>query len=150
MSGSGHVGAGTIDWQALTPRHGYDRPEAVEAAGVGEAFDAAMARSAALFDDLATQFPTAQASYAVCLAYRLRFSMQLNAREAMHLLELRTGPQGHPAYRLVAQEMHRQIAEVAGHHAIAEMMGFVDHTPEPRLERIDAERRAEQRRLGRS
>ncbi|MCB1251342.1 MAG: FAD-dependent thymidylate synthase [Acidimicrobiales bacterium] len=140
----------TIDWQALTPRHGYDRPEAVEAAGVGEAFDAAMARSAALFDDLATQFPTAQASYAVCLAYRLRFSMQLNAREAMHLLELRTGPQGHPAYRLVAQEMHRQIAEVAGHHAIAEMMGFVDHTPEPRLERIDAERRAEQRRLGRS
>ena len=73
--------------------------------------------------------------------------MHLNAREAMHLIELRTTPQGHPAYRLVGQEMHRLIAEEAGHRAIAEAMHFVDHSPEPRLERLDAERRAEQRRL---
>ena len=44
-------------------------------------------------------------------------SMQMNAREAMHLLELRTSPQGHPAYRRVCQEMHRLIAEEAGHRA---------------------------------
>ena len=30
-------------------------------------------------------------------------SMQLNAREAMHLLELRSAPQGHPAYRRIAR-----------------------------------------------
>ena len=41
----------------------------------------------------------AQAAYAVSLAYRVRYVMQMNAREAMHLIELRTGPQGHPAYR---------------------------------------------------
>ena len=59
------------------------------------------------------------------------------------------GTQGHPAYRVVAQEMHRLIAEKAGHHAVAEMMRFVDNTPEPSLERLEAERRAEARRSSR-
>ncbi|CAN5746905.1 hypothetical protein BH24ACT3_BH24ACT3_08370 [soil metagenome] len=76
----------------------------------------------------------------------MRFVLQLNAREAMHLIELRSTPQGHPAYRAVAQEMHRLIATEAGHHAVAEMLSFVDHSPEPPLERLAAERRAEARR----
>jgi thymidylate synthase ThyX len=84
----------------------------------------------------------------VALAYRVRFAMQLNAREAMHMLELRTTPQGHPAYRAVAQQMHRLIAEQAGHTAIAAMMQFVDHTGETQFERLESERRSEQRRLG--
>jgi thymidylate synthase ThyX len=137
----------TIEWQRLSPRHGYARPEAVDAAGARDEFDAAMARSAELHDALAEQFPD-QAAYAVTLAYRVRFVLQLNAREAMHLIELRTSPQGHPAYRHVAQRMHDLIATEAGHPAVAEMMRFVDHTS-PDLERIDAERRAETRRLER-
>ncbi len=44
--------------------------------------------------------------------------------------------------------MHRLIAEEAGHPAVAEMMRFVDHSAEPELERLEAERRAESRRLG--
>ena len=135
----------TIEWQSLTPRHGYVRPEAVAEAGQAGLFDAAMDRSADLYDVLAETFPD-QAGYAVSLAYRLRFVMQLNAREAMHLLELRSAPQGHPSYRAVAQQMHRLIAEEAGHAAVAEMMCFVDHSDEPELERLAAERRAEQRR----
>jgi hypothetical protein len=75
--------------------------------------------------------------------------MEMNAREAMHLIELRTTPQGHPAYRAVAQEMHRLIAEEAGHRAVAEAMRFADHSPEPDLERLASERRAEQRRASR-
>ena len=71
--------------------------------------------------------------------------MQLSAREAMHLLELRSGPQGHPAYRRIAQEMHRLIAEQAGHRRIADAMGFVDYS-DVDLGRLDAEQRAEQRR----
>ncbi|MDQ6698106.1 MAG: FAD-dependent thymidylate synthase [Actinomycetota bacterium] len=135
----------TLEWQALSPRHGYTRPEAVDLAGAGDAFDGAMERSADLYELLERRFP-AQASYAVCLAYKVRFVMQMNAREAMHLIELRSGPQGHPAYRLVAQEMHRLIAEEAGHPAVAEMMRHVDLSPEPSLERLAAERRAEVRR----
>ena len=87
-----------------------------------------------------------QAGYAVCLAYKVRFVMYLNARAAMHMLELRTSPQGHSAYRSVAQDMHRLISEQAGHHAVAEMMRYVDHSAEPGLERLDAERRAESKR----
>jgi thymidylate synthase ThyX len=138
----------TIEWQALSPRHGCTRPEAVELAGAADRFDEAMERSAALHDALAERFP-AQAAYAVSLAYKVRFYLHLNAREAMHLLELRTTPQGHPAYRVVGQEMHRLIAEQAGHRALAEAMRFVDHSPEPSLERLEAERRAEARRQSR-
>ena len=134
----------TIEWQALTPQHGYVRPEAVDEAGRTGDFDEAMERSAALYDALAQPFP-AQAAYAVSLAYRVRYVMQLNARAAMHMLELRTGPQGHPEYRRVCQEMHRLIAEQAGHRVVAEMMTFVDHGTYD-LERLEAERRAEARR----
>jgi thymidylate synthase ThyX len=137
----------TIEWQPLSPRHGYDVPEPVAAAGVGDRWDEAMGRSAALHDALAEHGFAAGAGYAVSLAYKVRYVMQFNAREAMHLLELRTGPQGHPAYRRVCQEMHRLIAEQAGHHALAAMMRHVDHT-DPGLERLEAERRAEAKRQG--
>ena len=53
------------------------------------------------------------------MAYRVRFYMEMNAREAMHVIELRTTPQGHPAYRRICQAMHRLIGDVAGHRAIA-------------------------------
>ena len=81
----------------------------------------------------------------MALAFRIRYVMQMNAREAMHVLELRSGQQGHPVYRRVVQQMHRLIAERAGHHLIADAMTFVDHG-EHELERLDAERRAEARR----
>lgn len=135
----------TIEWQDLSPRHGFIRPESVADAGGMEAYDRAMDISARLWTDLNDQFP-AQAPYAVSLAYRIRYTMQMNAREAMHLIELRSSPQGHPSYRTVAQDMHHLIADVAGHRAIAEMMRFVDHSDEADLERLAAERRAEEKR----
>ncbi len=137
----------TIEWQDLTPRHGFVRPESIADAGAMERYDAVMATSAELYDAVAEHFPL-QASYAVALAYRVRYVMQMNAREAMHLIELRSAPQGHPSYRVVAQDMHHLIAEEAGHRAIAEMMRFVDHDEGPELARLDAERRAESRRAG--
>jgi thymidylate synthase ThyX len=139
----------TIDWQDLTPRHDYVLPEAVAEAGQAEPFAEAMERSAALYDVLADGGFAKQASYAVCLAYRIRYSMQMNAREAMHMLELRTGPQGHPEYRRVCQEMHRLIGEEAGHRVLAELMSYVDHGTYD-LERLDAENRAEARRAART
>ncbi|HWH33989.1 MAG TPA: FAD-dependent thymidylate synthase, partial [Acidimicrobiales bacterium] len=134
----------TIEWQALRPSRGYAVPEAVAEAGGAGLFVEAMERSARLYEALCTDFAEA-APYAVCLAYRIRFCLQLNAREAMHMLELRTTPQGHPTYRRVCQEMHRLIAEEAGHPLVAGMMRFVDHR-DPGLERLEAERRAERRR----
>jgi thymidylate synthase ThyX len=138
----------TVEWQPLSPRHGYTRPPTVELAGLADRYDEAMERSAELYDAMVGSHPQ-QAPYAVALAYRVRFVMQMNAREAMHLIELRTTPQGHPAYRTVAQQMHRLIAEQAGHRAIAEAMRFADHSPGEDLERLEAERRAERRRISR-
>ncbi|HEX9529581.1 MAG TPA: FAD-dependent thymidylate synthase [Acidimicrobiales bacterium] len=137
----------TIEWQDLTPEHGYVLPEAVTAAGGGEAFAESMDRSAELHAALRERFP-ARAAYSVALAYRIRYVMQLSAREAMHVIELRSSPQGHPEYRRVAQEMHRLIAEAAGHRLIADAMGFVDHADYrlDHLERLESERRADARR----
>ncbi len=139
----------TVEWQQLNTRHGYTRPELVEEAGVANEFDSVMARSAALFEDLAEEVEGPSASYAACMAYRVRYNLNLNARSAMHTLELRSVPEGHPAYREVAQQMHTAIAEVAGHSAIAEAMAFVNHSTEADLERIEAERRSEAKRQSR-
>jgi|TARA_B110000914_G_scaffold222358_1_gene235741 thymidylate synthase ThyX len=138
----------TLDWQRLSTDHGYVRPPEVEEAGVGGRFDAAMERSRDLHEALRGPFPE-QAPYAVSLAYRVRYLMHMNAREAMHVLELRSTPQGHPSYREVAHQMHHLISDVAGHHAIAEMMTFVDHSGEADLERLEGERRAEKKRSAR-
>jgi thymidylate synthase ThyX len=134
----------TIEWQNLGAALGYDVPDVVGEAGLSEGYVGSLERSRALYEALAPTFPE-QASYAIALAYRIRYTMQMNAREAMHLLELRSGPQGHPSYRWVAQEMHRQIGERAGHRLLAEAMSHVDYGAED-LERLEAERRAEQRR----
>ena len=138
----------TIEWQRLGPDHGWDLPAAVADAGGGDVYTEAMERSRALHNDLVTAGLAEQAGYAVCLAFKVRYSMTMNAREAMHLLELRTSPQGHPTYRRVCQEMHRLIAEQAGHRAVADLMCFVDHADHDAgsLERLEGERRAESRR----
>jgi len=137
----------TLEWQRLSPRHGFVVPDAVEEAGAGADWLRVMEASAALHDALAAAGLGDVAAYAVSMAYRVRFYMEMNAREAMHVIELRTAPQGHPAYRRICQTMHRLIAEVAGHRAIAAAMTFADHSA-VELERLEAERAAERRRGG--
>ena len=135
----------TLDWQALTARHGCTRPEAIDAVGARDDWDRVMGDSAELALSLEDGHSPLVAQYAVAMAYRIRFYMRMNAREAMHVIELRTTPQGHPAYRRVCQRMHRQIAERAGHRAIAEAMTFADHS-DVELERLDSERASERKR----
>jgi hypothetical protein len=135
----------TLDWQLLSTRHGYVEPEAAVEAGADTEWRRVMDRSAGLYELLRAEGLTHVAQYAVAMAYRVRFVMDMNAREAMHVIELRTSPQGHPAYRRVCQHMHRLIAEAAGHRAIAGAMQFVDHST-VELERLQAERRLEQKR----
>jgi thymidylate synthase ThyX len=134
----------TIEWQDLTTRHGYETPPELEEAGVADRWHEALERSARLEATLAPDHPV-EAQYAVCFAYRVRYVMQLNARAAMQMLELRSTPQGHPNNRKVVQAMHGAIAEVAGHRAVADAMVHVDHGPSE-LERLESERAAERRR----
>ena len=135
----------TLEWQPLTPRHGYIEPEAITEAGARDDWNEVMDASAELHDSLVAAGLTTVAPYAVAMAYRVRFYMEMNAREAMHLIELRTAPQGHPAYRRVCQQMHTLIARRAGHVAVAAAMQFVDHS-QVELERLSAERALERKR----
>ena len=135
----------TLQAQPLGVSLGWSLPDEVTAAGLADKYTQVMTESAELYGVLADTLPLA-APYAVSLAHRIRFVMVMNAREAMHLIELRSQPQGHLTYRTVAQQMHARIAEV-GHTAIAQMMRFVDHST-PAAGRLSAERRLEQRRTG--
>jgi thymidylate synthase ThyX len=133
----------TLEWQPLGPVHGYRVPEAVEEAGAGVDWRRVMAESADLHAALVAADRASIAPYAVPMAYRVRFYMEMNAREAMHVIELRTAPQGHPSYRRVCQAMYRLIEK--HHPAIAKAMRHVDHSA-VELERLEAERRTEVRR----
>ena len=135
----------TLEWQPLGALHGYVEPDAIEVAGAHKDWTDVMEASAELHDSLHAAGLSSVAPYAVSMAYRIRFYMDMNAREAMHLIELRTAPQGHPAYRRICQAMHTLIAEEAGHRLIADAMKFADHS-EVELERLKAERAAEKRR----
>jgi thymidylate synthase ThyX len=133
----------TVQWQSLTPDLGAGVPGQVDLAGAGEAYRRALEVSRAEYERLVDAGLASAAPYALCLGYRIRFVLDLNAREAMQLIELRSGREGHPSYRAVAHEMHAQIAAV--HPAVAAAMTHVDADTEPRLERILSEMRSHSR-----
>ncbi len=135
----------TCQWQRLGPDLGAGVPEEVRDAGCGGEYERALEISRGEFDRLEAAGFADAAPYALCLGYRIRYILDLNAREAMHLCELRSGREGHPTYRAVAQAMHERIAAV--HPAIAAAMTYVDSTTEPRLERIMSEIRTHRKRL---
>jgi thymidylate synthase ThyX len=136
----------TVQWQALTPDLGAGVPEEVVEAGAGDLYARALERSEAEYERLAAAGLREAAPYALCLGFRIRYILDMNAREAMHTIELRSGREGHPSYRAVAHEMHAQIAAI--HPAVAAAMTHVDTSTEPRLERILSEMRTERRALG--
>jgi hypothetical protein len=135
----------TCQWQRLGPDLGAGIPEELHEAGVAGEFERGLEISRAEYERLAAAGLRELAPYALSLAYRIRFSLDLNAREAMHLIELRSGREGHPTYRAVAQAMHERIAAV--HPGVAAAMSHVDTSAEPRLERIMSEIRTHRRRL---
>src|SRR6202043_1966613 len=85
----------TMAWQRLGISLGYAMPKLVADAGLADRYDEVISRAEELYRSLRPDFPE-QASYVVALAHRIRYVMQFNAREAMHLIELRSGAQGHP------------------------------------------------------
>jgi thymidylate synthase ThyX len=135
----------TCQWQRLSPDLGAGIPEEVREAGAGSDYERALEISRAEFQRLSDAGLPEAALYALCLGYRIRYILDLNAREAMHLIELRSGREGHPTYRAVAQAMHERIAAV--HPAVAEAMSHVDASTEPRLERIMSEIRTHRKRV---
>jgi len=134
----------TCQWQRLSPDLGADVPHEVAEARLGGEYARALEVSRAEYERLRGEGLVEEAPYALCLAYRIRYVLELDARAALHLVELRSGREGHPSYRAVALQMRDEIAGV--HPGVAAAMSFVDESTEPRLERLLAEIRNESRR----
>ncbi len=133
----------TLEAQPLGADLGWEPSPDIDAAGLADDFARVHAASAALWREVLDRVPD-EAPYAVTMAHRIRFTMRMNAREAMHLIELRSQPQGHAAYRRVARDMLRAIRDDAGHAGIADLMSFADMSDEGG--RLAQERRTETRR----
>jgi thymidylate synthase ThyX len=127
-----------MNWQQLTPRYGYETPKLVEDAGLTEQFEACFDISLKLYSLLQKNGYGLEAQYATLLGHRMRWKVTYNAREAFHLHELRTSPQGHPGYRKLVLQMHEKLAEV--HPLLAEAMKFVNQDEDAELTRLAAER----------
>jgi hypothetical protein len=126
----------TIEWQRLTTEHGYDTPRS-SSRPVSPTRGTRRSAGRGAAPTSSVDHPE-EAQYVVPFAFRIRYSVQINARAAMQMLELRSTPQGHPQYRSIVQAMHRAIAEVAGHTAVADAMVHVDHGVGD-LERLESE-----------
>jgi thymidylate synthase ThyX len=135
----------TLEWQQLSPDNGFTTPPSIVDIGAEAVWRESLDAMGDLHAAVARATSMQVAQYVVPFAYNVRFSMNINAREAFHMLELRTQQGGHPDYRRVCQAMHDQIRDVAGHRRIAAAMKFVDHEDYD-LARIETERRAAARR----
>ena len=134
----------TLERQLLTTDHGYEIPKEMSILGIHKDYKDCMSKSKEVFDLLRKKY-RAQAQYVVNFAYNYPYFINLNLREACHLIELRTVPQGHSDYRKVAQAMYKEIRRV--HPNLCKIIKFVD-LKEYELERFESEKRKEEKKRG--
>lgn len=132
----------TLERQLLTTDHGYNIPDEIKVLGIEKDYRECMAKTKQTFDKIRTKHPE-QGQYVVNFAYNYPYFMKFNLREACHLIELRTVPQGHADYRRVAQQMFKEINRI--HPNLSKIMKFVD-LKEYDLERFESEKRSEEKR----
>ncbi|MEW6605139.1 MAG: FAD-dependent thymidylate synthase [Thermoproteota archaeon] len=132
----------TMERQLLSTRHGYDLPQELVDVGLDKDFRDCMYTTKETYEVIAKTMPE-EAQYVVNFAYRYPYFIKMNLREACHMIELRTAPQGHPDYRIACQKMYSEIRRV--HPALAEGIKFADMNTY-QLERFDSEKKTEKKR----
>jgi thymidylate synthase ThyX len=100
------------------PDYGYDVPQPIEEAHLGDAYRTAMEQAgehAAKLDG----HQRGLGQYALPLAYRRRALFKMSWAELAYIVELRTRPPGHLSYRQIAYDMftalQQQHPEMAKH-----------------------------------
>ena len=132
----------TLERQLLTTDHEYNIPEEIKILEIEKEYKECMNKTKNTFEKIRKKFPV-QAQYVVNFAYNYPYFMKMNLREACHLIELRTVPQGHVDYRKVAQQMFIQINKV--HPNLSKIIKFVD-LKEYDLERFESEKRTQEKK----
>ena len=132
----------TLERQLLTTFHGFDVPQEIKDLGIQKEFKECMNNTNITFNKIRKKFPE-EAQYVVNFAYNYPYMMKMNLREAVHMIELRTVPQGHQDYRIVAQKMYQAINKK--HPTLSKIIKFVDMN-KYELERFESEKRTEAKR----
>ncbi len=130
-----------LEWQSLSPRYGFDTPDLIDRANLTDKYERNFAISLKLHSLLIKNGYELESQYSTLLGHKMRFKVTYNAREAFHLHELRTNPQGHSNYRKLVLSMHDKVNSV--HPIIASGMKFINKNEDPALSRLAAERYAQ-------
>ena len=117
----------TQERQLLTTRLGFvDIPEEIVEAGHADVVRQCVNRSAELYEAIRGDLGREIAQYVVLFGFKIRSFIGINDRAAGHLLELRTGPQGHKSYRRVCQDIARKMCDI-GPWWTGQVLQFVDY-----------------------
>jgi thymidylate synthase ThyX len=132
----------TQERQLLTCDLGYYVPGEIRNTPLYSDYCNALEKAKATYDMIAKELPE-EAQYIVPMAYNIHWYFHCNLRSLQWLCELRSSPQGHPGYRLIAQEMARQVSTKCP--LLERFFKFVDYEGYD-LGRLDAELRTEEKR----
>lgn len=128
--------------QIFTTELGVDIPQDIIDAGLEDQFVELMQEANDVRVRLMEAGATAEeAQYIVPYASKVRWAVRMSLRELYWICELRSGMQGHPDYRKMAQEMFEKVRAV--HPSLVEKM-MVDMNDYD-LARRESEKRTEQK-----
>ena len=126
-----------FEWQRLHPYFGYDIPDLVTEIGCADRMKKCFDLAETLYQDMVTGGEEVAAQYATLFGHKMRYRFITNLRELFHFIELRTGPDGHPGYRKICNQMYDLFAEK--YPIAADIMSFVNQRENPELTRQAAE-----------
>jgi len=135
----------TQERQKFTTELGFDVPHDLTAAKLDKPYIEAAKKIDKFYQKISQKYPE-QAQYVVMLGNRIRWYQWQNLRQLGWEAELRTGPQGHPDYRIVEQEKVRLVSRV--HPTLAAALKFVDFN-DYELARRESEKRID-KKLGKT
>lgn len=96
--------------QLLSCDYGYYIPEDILGTSIEKEYCAALEKAKKTYTTICQEFPE-EAQYVVPMAYHIRWYFHFNLRALQWLCELRSSAAGHPSYRLIAQQMAKQVIE---------------------------------------
>lgn len=130
----------TQERQRFTTELGFDIPHDLEMAKMAKPYIDAAKKVNSLYRRIKKRYPD-QAQYLVMMGNHVRWYQWQNLRELGWEAELRTGPQGHPDYRVIEQAKVEAVRKV--HPELCEALRFVD------FNKYDLARRESEKRIDR-
>jgi thymidylate synthase ThyX len=127
-----------FEWTPVKGGLNYDTPSLVVQAGANILFDDCFRISSEFLFHMEGKYGDYVSQYSALFNNKILWGWSVNLRELMHIVELRTTPQGHPAYRKICQEMFAHVEQV--HPKLAKTIKFINCSEDPELNRLAAER----------